>query len=135
MKSGAMFIRFWGVRGSLATAITARQVEDKIRKVLELASPADLLSREAIENFIGNLPFSMRGTYGGNTTCVEIQTSENKTIVVDAGTGLRALGNALMSRGKMTGKDDMAFFLHALSLGPHSGSYVFCADIYSRATN
>jgi phosphoribosyl 1,2-cyclic phosphodiesterase len=30
--------------------------------------------------------------------------------VIDAGTGLRALGNALMARGKMTGKDEMAFF-------------------------
>ena len=83
--NNTMKVRFWGVRGSLATAITARQVEDKIRKVLELASPADLLSREAIENFIGNLPFSIRGTYGGNTTCIEIQTSENKTVVIDAG--------------------------------------------------
>jgi len=109
-----MLIRFWGVRGSLATAITAKQVEAKIRKVLELASPADILSREAIENFVSNLPLSLRGTYGGNTTCVEIQTSENKTIVIDAGTGLRALGNALLSRGKMQGKDDMAFvFTHS----------------------
>ncbi|MCS6972764.1 MAG: MBL fold metallo-hydrolase [Turneriella sp.] len=105
-----MIIRFWGVRGSLATAITARQVEEKIRKVLELATPADLLSKEAINNFISNLPFSVRGTYGGNTTCVELQTNDNRTIVIDAGTGLRALGNALMARGKMKGHDEMAFF-------------------------
>ena len=109
-----MFVRFWGVRGSLATAITAKQVEEKIRKVLELASPADLLSKEAIENFLGNLPLSLRGTYGGNTTCIEIQTSENKTVIIDAGTGLRTLGNALMARGKLTGKDEMSFlFTHS----------------------
>lgn len=105
-----MIIRFWGVRGSLATAITAQQVEQKIRKVLELASPADLLTPESIENFVRNLPLSIRGTYGGNTTCVEIQTDENKTIIIDAGTGLRPLGNSLMARGKMTGTDEMAFF-------------------------
>lgn len=114
MESGNMFVRFWGVRGSLATAITARQVEEKIRKVLELATPTDILSKEAIENFLGNLPLSIRGTYGGNTTCIEIQTTENKTIVIDAGTGMRPLGNALMARGKMIGKDDMAiFFTHS----------------------
>ena len=114
MKSGDMFVRFWGVRGSLATAITVRQVEEKIRKVLELATPTDILSKEAIENFLGNLPLSIRGTYGGNTTCIEIQTNENKTIVIDAGTGMRPLGNALMARGKMVGKDDMAvFFTHS----------------------
>ncbi|MBV6492322.1 MAG: Ribonuclease BN [Turneriella sp.] len=105
-----MIIRFWGVRGSLAAPITAHHVEEKIRRVLELASPADLLSKEAITSFMQNLPLSLRGTYGGNTTCVEIQTSENKTIIIDAGTGLRTLGNALMARGKLTGKDEAAFF-------------------------
>ncbi|MBI5593484.1 MAG: MBL fold metallo-hydrolase [Deltaproteobacteria bacterium] len=34
--------------------------------------------------------------YGGDTTCMEIQTESGATIIVDAGTGIRRLGNHLM---------------------------------------
>ena len=33
--------------------------------------------------------------YGGNTSCVEIRLSDDRIIVIDAGTGIRALGVAL----------------------------------------
>ncbi len=33
--------------------------------------------------------------YGGDTTCMEIRSEENDIIVVDAGTGIRGLGNTL----------------------------------------
>ena len=31
--------------------------------------------------------------YGGDTTCIEITTRSNDSIIIDAGTGLRELGN------------------------------------------
>ncbi len=37
--------------------------------------------------------------YGGSTTCMEIRTQENEIIIVDAGTGIRRLGNQLMAEG------------------------------------
>ncbi len=37
--------------------------------------------------------------YGGDTTCIEIRTKSNDTIIVDAGTGIRRLGNQLMAEG------------------------------------
>jgi len=36
--------------------------------------------------------------YGGDTTCVEITAKTGETIIVDAGTGLRCLGNNLIER-------------------------------------
>ena len=36
--------------------------------------------------------------YGGNTTCLEINTASNRTIVIDSGTGIRRLGDALLAR-------------------------------------
>ena len=36
--------------------------------------------------------------YGGDTTCVEITTKTGQTIIVDAGTGIRRLGNSLIER-------------------------------------
>jgi len=37
--------------------------------------------------------------YGGDTTCLEIRTRDNDLIIVDAGSGIRRLGNHLMSEG------------------------------------
>jgi phosphoribosyl 1,2-cyclic phosphodiesterase len=34
--------------------------------------------------------------YGGDTTCLEIRTKSDDVIIVDAGTGIRRLGNKLM---------------------------------------
>lgn len=36
--------------------------------------------------------------YGGETTCIEITAKTGETIIVDAGTGIRALGNSFIDR-------------------------------------
>jgi phosphoribosyl 1,2-cyclic phosphodiesterase len=45
----------------------------------------------------GSLPTPGQGTvrYGGNTTCLEIRLDDGTIIVVDAGSGIRALGDKL----------------------------------------
>ena len=35
-------------------------------------------------------------TFGGNTSCVEIRTADNHSIILDAGSGIRNLGQTLM---------------------------------------
>jgi phosphoribosyl 1,2-cyclic phosphodiesterase len=37
--------------------------------------------------------------YGGNTSCVEVSLDDGTTLVLDAGTGIRRLGDELMARG------------------------------------
>lgn len=102
-----MKIRFWGVRGSLPTPITGEIVEQKIRKALTLAKPGDVTSEESIDAFIKSLPFSVRSTYGGNSTCIEVITETGDRIIIDAGSGLRFLGREMMktefSKGKGVG--------------------------------
>jgi len=39
-------------------------------------------------------------TYGGNTTCVEVTLSSGRTVIIDAGTGIRKLGDALLEQNK-----------------------------------
>lgn len=50
----------------------------------------------------GSIPTPGRHTvrYGGNTPCVEVRLDDNKLIILDAGTGIRALGEELMARGE-----------------------------------
>lgn len=41
------------------------------------------------------VPEGALGRYGGNTACVELMLPENRRLIFDAGTGIRALGNQL----------------------------------------
>ncbi len=47
----------------------------------------------------GSIPVSGKSyiKYGGDTTCIEIRTKSNDIIIVDAGTGIRRLGNHLVN--------------------------------------
>jgi phosphoribosyl 1,2-cyclic phosphodiesterase len=38
--------------------------------------------------------------YGGNTSCVDVRLADGETLILDAGTGLRELGNALLKNGE-----------------------------------
>ena len=60
--------------------------------MLTLASPADISSEEAMERFIDSLPFSLKGTYGGNTTTFEVNTDSGELFIIDCGTGIKSLG-------------------------------------------
>lgn len=37
--------------------------------------------------------------YGGDTTCVEVRAGDGRVVIVDAGTGIRRLGNRLLDEG------------------------------------
>ena len=43
------------------------------------------------------LPFSVRGTFGGNTSCVEIITGGDEYVLCDLGTGVREFGNRVLA--------------------------------------
>jgi phosphoribosyl 1,2-cyclic phosphodiesterase len=60
----------------------------------------------------GSIPVSGRQylKYGGDTTCLEIRTREGQLIIVDAGTGIRRLGKALVDEGRF---EYDVFFTHA----------------------
>lgn len=44
--------------------------------------------------------------YGGQTSCVEVRSKDNACIIIDAGTGLRALGQKLAREQRKTGVND-----------------------------
>lgn len=92
-----MQIIFWGTRGSTPAPLTAATIEEKIRQALQRAVGLKLDQPGAIDRFIERLPFLMRGTIGGNTACVEVRSGE-RTLILDAGSGLRPLGNELLRR-------------------------------------
>lgn len=67
--------------------------------------------------------------YGGNTSCVEIHTSDEQLIILDAGTGIRHLGKELVknSDGRITGS---IFISH--THWDHIQGFPFFAPIFGR---
>ncbi|HOD35712.1 MAG TPA: MBL fold metallo-hydrolase [Syntrophales bacterium] len=50
----------------------------------------------------GSIPVSGEefNIYGGDTTCIEIRTKGDRVIIIDAGSGIRRLGNQLIKEGR-----------------------------------
>ena len=96
-----MHVYFWGTRGSLPASTTFRMIRAKVFDALKTARSRRLETDEAIDAFIDStLPFSARGGYGGNTSCVELG-GQDEYVLCDAGTGLRDFGNSLMKSGRL----------------------------------
>ncbi|NQV18721.1 MAG: MBL fold metallo-hydrolase [Armatimonadetes bacterium] len=103
-----MDIHFWGTRGSLPGSITEKTIKEKIDNALKKSLQYKLKDDSEIENFINEkLTFSERGTFGNNTSCVEIKDNDlnskepNEYIICDAGSGLRDFGNSVLKSGKI----------------------------------
>ena len=91
-----MKLKFWGVRGSINSPLSPDQYRNKLKSILRLSAGKDLDDDGSIERFIGELHLSLGTTYGGNTSCVTIN-DEDSLLIFDAGTGIRNLGNDLLS--------------------------------------
>ena len=93
-----MRVRFWGTRGSLPVALTAPDVRRKLLAALRAARDRPLASESDLEAFLDGLPFAVAGTYGGHSSCVQIETGGPDYVVCDMGSGLRPFGQAAVSR-------------------------------------
>src|SRR3989338_222616 len=120
-ESTSMLIRYWGVRGSIPSPLNTKYVRQKeealIRKIIEDGGTQKLFGdtnvgdaynleqvQEKIRQYLAGLPLSLSGTYGGDTTCLEVQVKDSPLIVIDAGTGARLLGG-MLSRLIFEGKN------------------------------
>lgn len=65
----------------------------------------------AVGAFVDNLPFSIRATYGGNTSCVELTTDEGAKVILDCGSGIRPLGLDLMKGSFGKGEGEAWLFI------------------------
>jgi phosphoribosyl 1,2-cyclic phosphodiesterase len=80
----------------------------------------------------GSIPVSGKQYlhYGGNTTCLEIRTNDDRILIVDAGSGIREAGNSLIA----TNRNEFTLLLtHAH--WDHIMGFPFFKPIYSRKTN
>ncbi|MEW6356575.1 MAG: MBL fold metallo-hydrolase [Planctomycetota bacterium] len=94
-----MQLRFWGVRGSIASPLSNAALEAKLQALLKRAIRENIQSEEDLARFWGSLSLPERGTYGGNTSCLTVHDGDD-FLVLDAGTGLRLFGKEISSVAK-----------------------------------
>jgi len=70
---------------------------------------------------------------GGNTSCVEVGIDETRTIILDAGTGIRMLGKQLVQEYQTTGKAKKLYIFFSHTHWDHIQGFIFFAPIYLSA--
>jgi phosphoribosyl 1,2-cyclic phosphodiesterase len=93
-----MLVRFWGTRGSLPVALTSSAIKDKLVAALLRASGRTFATSEEAGLFVDQeLDFEISHTFGGNSSCVQIETGSREYIVCDVGSGARVFGNHVLA--------------------------------------
>lgn len=79
----------------------------------------------------GSIPVSGKEyvKYGGDTTCIEVRSKDDDIIIIDAGTGMRKLGNKLLASDK---RACSVLFTHAH--WDHLMGFPFFKPIYMKGT-
>ena len=93
-----MRVIFWGTRGSVPTSLGAADVKRKIVAALVSAAGRTLDTPEKAQAFVeSELDFSVSHTFGGNTSCVQIDTGHQGYVLCDVGSGARVFGNRMLA--------------------------------------
>ena len=109
-----MEIHFWGTRGSLPASVNAGDIRKKIKAALDMAVEKGIGQGTDIDRFIDDeLPSWVKGTYGTNTSCVEIRDGVD-FVLCDAGSGIRDFGNYFLKTYGREGSKDFHIFLSHL---------------------
>ena len=106
-----MLITFWGVRGSLASPMRTNEFKTKLRDILYSVQDHKLNNDAQINDFIEGLPEGLKNITGGNTTCVSVEDSDGGIHILDAGSGLRVLGDRMMKGPAGEGKAEFNIFI------------------------
>lgn len=91
-------VRLWGTRGSIPVALTAAGVRAKLQAALRGARGKSLDTDEALAAYLDSLEFHQSGTYGGHSSCVEIDTGGDEYVLCDMGSGVRPFGQSVIAR-------------------------------------
>ena len=107
-----MFVHFKGTRGSIPTAPTAQEIEEKVVASLMAARGKELRSERQIREFVSDkLNFRTRAHWGGNTPCIHVDTGSKDYLILDGGSGLRSLAKEIMAK-KISGATFHIFLSH-----------------------
>jgi len=110
-----MLIRFWGTRGSLPVSLGTAALQEKLVKALLAASGRNLDTEDKARAFVtGMLDFAVSHTFGGNSSCVQIDIGGGDYVICDMGSGARELGNSILAANTQQKTNTFHVFLSHL---------------------
>ncbi len=145
-------ITFWGVQGSVAVGPEPEGVDEYMRRVMvytlgEMAKDVarrgsngvvdlkKLLGGPATEENLAKYQKSLGlpsfPTYGGETTCVSIETSDGNVLILDGGTGIRRCANEF-SRKWINRKNRTIHLFGSHEHLDHRAGLPFCRFCYQK---
>lgn len=107
-----MLVRFWGTRGSVPVSVTHADIRAKLIAAFEGAAGRDLSDRARIEAYVDNeLGFEVAGTFGGHSSCVQIEGAD-EAVICDMGSGARPLAGHLLAQAQGKPRTYHVFMSH-----------------------
>ena len=93
-----MKLRFWGTRGSIPVSVTAGDIRAKLIAAFTAARGQTLDTPAEIATYIDTLGFDIAGSFGGHSSCVQLDCGGPEHIICDMGSGARPLAQSLIER-------------------------------------
>jgi len=106
----SMTVKYWGVRGSLPSSPSPEQWVKNIEATLQSFFREGHKTSADIPQFLSSHPIPHLGGFGTHTTCAEISTAQGQ-IIIDGGSGLKNLGDQMMSGPCGKGQGRVHLFL------------------------
>ncbi len=100
-----MKIKFWGVRGSIPSSMMTQQWADHFKSLMHEFFQLGNTSPLQINAFVDNKSLPAIGGYGTGTTCVEV-SDNGQSIIIDCGSGIKNLNDALMASGEIKTREE-----------------------------
>ena len=108
-----MRVRFWGTRGSIPVALSSRAIRAKLVAALVQAAGRTLDTPDKARAFVDDeLDFAVSHTFGGDSSCVEIDAGGAEYVLCDLGSGARAFGNHVLATRGPSGHTFHVFMSH-----------------------
>ena len=79
-------------------SLTAPDVRAKILSALRGARGRSLDTEAEMETYVDSLGFEVAGTFGGHSSCVQLDVGSAEHVILDLGTGVRPLGQHMLAR-------------------------------------
>src|SRR6266480_6210834 len=95
----ALWVTFWGTRGSIPVSLDSASIRDKLAHAIVAASGKRLDTQEKARAWVDSeLDFAVSHTFGGNSACVQLDAGDDEHVLCDLGSGVRAFGNHVFTR-------------------------------------
>jgi len=92
-----MRVRFWGTRGSIPAPMTTAALQNKLVAAVTQAAGRRFETPAAVAAFVGQLDFAVAQTFGGDSSCVQLDLGTDEYVLCDMGSGARVFGNHVLA--------------------------------------